>query len=58
MVLTAEEWRERAAESRSIAERMSDPSAREMMRRIAGDYERFAKWAEATEAATAVVKKT
>ena len=40
-----EHWRERAEEARHLAEQMSDPVAREMMLRIAEDYERIAEHA-------------
>jgi hypothetical protein len=33
-------WQERAEEARSIAEQMSDPDSKQMMLRIAEDYER------------------
>jgi len=35
-------WQERAEEARSIAEQMSDPDSKQMMLRIAEDYERLA----------------
>jgi hypothetical protein len=38
-----EHWRERAEEARYVAKQMSDPVAREMMLRIAADYERLAE---------------
>jgi hypothetical protein len=38
-----EHWRERAEEARHVAGQMSDPVAREMMLRIAADYERLAE---------------
>jgi hypothetical protein len=37
-----EHWQERAEEARSIAEQMSDPDSKQMMLRIAEDYERLA----------------
>jgi len=37
-----EHWQERAEEARSIAEQMSDPDTKQMMLRIAEDYERLA----------------
>jgi hypothetical protein len=38
---------DRAQEARSVAERMRDPEARRMMLKIADDYEKLAKRAEA-----------
>jgi hypothetical protein len=42
----AERWRERAAEARAAAGRMSDPLVRRMMLFIAAAYERLAKHAD------------
>jgi DNA-binding ferritin-like protein len=39
-------WRERAEEARAHAEQMTDRDARQMMFRIAEDYEKLAKRAE------------
>ena len=39
-------WRDRAEEVRSLAEQMSDPETRRIMRGIADDYEKLAKRAE------------
>jgi hypothetical protein len=39
-------WRDRAAEARSLAEKMNDDISKEMMYRIAEDYERLAARAE------------
>ena len=41
-----EHWRERAEEARYVAEQISDPEAREIMLRIAVDYERLAEHAQ------------
>ena len=37
-----EHWRRRAEESRVLAEQMSDQTSRQMMLRIADDYEKLA----------------
>jgi len=47
--LTAEYWRNRAEEVRTLAEEMKDKEARERLFRIASDYEHLAKWAETRE---------
>ena len=39
-------WRDRAEEVRSLADQMSDPETRRIMRGIADDYEKLAKRAE------------
>src|SRR6516165_3735266 len=39
-------WRERAEEARAVADIMDDEKTKEMMRRIADDYERLAQRAE------------
>ena len=39
-------WRDRAEEVRTLAEQMSDPETRRIMRGIADDYEKLAKRAE------------
>jgi hypothetical protein len=40
-------WRQRAEEMRTLAERVRDPQTKATMRRIAQDFERLAKWADA-----------
>jgi len=55
--LTAEQYRERAEESRAIAEQMNDPEARATMLRIAEDYEKLAYRMEALEQARAAFDK-
>jgi hypothetical protein len=42
-------WRKRAEEARDLADRMSDPLAKELMLGIAKDYELFAERAEQRE---------
>ena len=37
-----EHWRRRAEESRVLAEQMSDETSKQMMLRIAGDYDKLA----------------
>ena len=39
-------WRDRAEEIRSLAEQMSDPETKRIMKGIADDYEKLAKRAE------------
>jgi hypothetical protein len=39
-------WRERADEARANALQINDPDARQMMLRIASDYDKLAKRAE------------
>jgi rubrerythrin len=39
-------WRQRADEARALAEQITDRDARQMMLRIAEDYEKLAKRAE------------
>jgi hypothetical protein len=40
------QWRFRAEEARTVADQMTHEQAREIMRRIANDYDRLAKLAE------------
>jgi hypothetical protein len=39
-------WRARAIEARAIAEHISDPASKEMMLKVAAEYEHLAKRAE------------
>ncbi len=39
-------WRARAEEIRALADQMSDETSRQMMLRVASDYERLAERAE------------
>ncbi|HEY7662730.1 MAG TPA: hypothetical protein VH934_06380 [Xanthobacteraceae bacterium] len=39
-------WRDRAEETRALADQMSDETSRQMMLRIAADYEHLAERAE------------
>jgi hypothetical protein len=41
-----EHWRFRAEEARTVADQMTHEEARTIMRRIANDYDRFAKFAD------------
>jgi hypothetical protein len=41
-----EHWRFRAEEARTVADQMTHEDARTIMRRIANDYDRLAKFAE------------
>ena len=50
-MLDAKHWRERAEEARVHVEQMRDPIARETMRKIAEEYEKLAKRAEARDGA-------
>jgi hypothetical protein len=43
VAIDPEHWRKRAEEARDLADRMSDPLAKELMLRIAEDYERLAE---------------
>jgi hypothetical protein len=49
--LTPEQWRRRAKEAQALADQMHDPESRRAMLRVAGDYEKIAKRAEAKLAA-------
>ena len=46
IINSAGHWRMRGEEMRTLAEDAKDMTAKAMMIRIAGDYERLAKWAE------------
>ena len=39
-------WRARAIEARAVAEHLNDPISKEMMLKVAADYEKLAKRAE------------
>ena len=39
-------WRHRAAEARVMAESLTDPEAKQQMRKVAADYEKLAERAE------------
>ncbi len=45
---TSTQWMARAAEAKSLAERMRDAHARSTMLAIAAGYEKLARWAEVT----------
>jgi len=45
-ILDATHWRFRAEEPRTVADQMTHEEARTIMRRIANDYDRLAKFAE------------
>ncbi|HWC16391.1 MAG TPA: hypothetical protein VG498_05230 [Terriglobales bacterium] len=45
-VWVPQQWRFRAEEARTVADQMTHEKAREIMRRIANDYDRLAKLAE------------
>ena len=47
---TAKHWRDRAEETRAVAEQLDDPEARRIMLEIAAGYERLAERAQAREA--------
>jgi hypothetical protein len=52
-----EHWRFRAEEARTVADQMTHEVARTIMRRIAIDYDRLAKLAEAREPERGMAKK-
>ena len=52
-----EHWRFRAEEARTVADQMTHEAARTIMRRIAIDYDRLAKLAEAREPERGMAKK-
>ena len=39
-------WRYRAEEARALAEKLTDPEAKQLMLKVAADYEQLAKRAE------------
>ena len=48
-VFSAQHWRARAAEARSVAEQMNDAHAKRVMLEIAASYDELAKRATAQE---------
>jgi hypothetical protein len=50
-------WRDRAEESRALAAGMSHQPSRDIMLRIAADYEKLAKFAETIEASGAAINQ-
>ena len=57
MSLTAVQWRQRAEESRVLAEQMSDAASRGAMLRIAADYEILAQNADRIESTRMLLEK-
>ena len=53
-----EHWRFRAEEARTVADQMTHEESRTIMRRIAMDYDRLAKLAEAQLIQEAIERKT
>jgi hypothetical protein len=53
-----EHWRFRAEEARTVADQMTHEESRTIMRRIAMDYDRLAKLAEAQIIQEATDRKT
>jgi len=43
---SAEYWRSRAEQVRTVAERMFDPTSRKIMERVIVCYDKLAEWAE------------
>ena len=54
----SEHWRFRAEEARTVADQMTDEDSRTIKRRIAMDYDRLAKLAEAQLIQEAIDRKT
>ena len=57
-IVDCEHWRFRAEEARTVADQMTHEDARTIMRRIAMDYDRLAKLAEAQLIQEAIERKT
>ena len=57
-IVDSEHWRFRAEEARTVADQMTHEDARTIMRRIAMDYDRLVKLAEAQLIQEAIERKT
>ena len=57
LIISPKHWRDRAEEARVLAEDMTDTVSKEMMLRIATDYDRLAKRAQERSTARAVFAK-
>ena len=55
---SAAHWRMRAEEMRTLADDCVDPTARAMMLRIAADYDRLAKHADAKSSHDSLILRT